>query len=85
MPSPQPMRDLMIRAGHKARNLPVPERYLWVAVWWHLYSKETMAPDECLTTARGQLRLARDMAERAAHYRVKPASKTDWEWSGLTR
>lgn len=81
MMQPQPLRDLMIRAGEKARLMPVPERYLWVAVWWHMHAKETMMPDECLGYARGQLRLARDMRERPEHFRSKPAGKSDWEWS----
>lgn len=79
---PQPLRDLMIKAGEKSRLLPPPERYLWSAVWWHLHSRETANPDECLRHAKGQLRLAKDMANRPAHYRRKPADKTDWEWSG---
>jgi len=52
----------MIRAGEKARTLPPPERYLWIAVWWHLHSRETAKPEECLEFARAQLRLAKDMA-----------------------
>lgn len=76
---PQLLRDLMVRAGQKAQSLPPPERYLWIAVWWHLHAKESRAPDECLTTAQGQLRLARDMRERPEHYRAKPPRKTDWQ------
>jgi hypothetical protein len=77
------LRDQMIRVGEKARLSPKPERYLWVAVWWHLHARETANPSECIGYAKGQLHLARDMAARPDHYRVKPADKTDWEWSGL--
>lgn len=78
---PQTLQDLMMRAGEKARLLPAPERYLWAAVWWHLHSRETRTPDQCLGYARNQLRLAKDMAARPDHYRRKPSDKTDFQWS----
>lgn len=80
---PQRLIDLMMKASDKARSLPPPERYLWIAVWWHLHARESAAPDQCLGYASGQLRLAKDMASRPEHYRKKPAFKTDWEWSDL--
>ncbi len=80
---PQTLTDLMIKAGEKSRSLPPPARYLWIAVWWHLHSRETANPAECLRYARGQFRLAKDMAARPSHYRFKPSDKTDWEWSEL--
>jgi len=79
------LRDQMMRVGEKARLSPIPERYLWIAVWWHLHSKETANPAECIRSAKGLLRLAKDMAARPDHYRHKPGDKTDWEWSGLAR
>lgn len=83
MMRPQTLTDLMIRVAEKARMLPPPERYLWIAVWWHMHSRETANPAECLRYARGQLRLAKDMASRPSHYQRKPHDLTDWQWSGL--
>lgn len=80
---PRPLQDLMISVGEKARVCPVPERYTWIAVWWHLYSRETKNPDECLRCAKSQMRLAKDMAARPGHYLSKPIDRTDWEWSDL--
>jgi len=77
------LRDLMVSVGRKAQCRPVPERYMWIAVWWHLHSRETKTPSECIRYAKSQLRLAKDMAARPDHYRSKPIDRTDWQWSGL--
>lgn len=81
MREPKTLRDLMATAGLRSRTLPPPERYMWSAVWWHLYSRETANPAECIGYAKNQLRLARDMAARPNHYRIKPSNKTDYQWS----
>lgn len=82
---PQPLRDLMIAVAAKARLAPLPERYMWQGVWWNMHSRETANPRECIQSAKGLLRLAKDMAGRPDYYSQRPASKTDWEWSGLKR
>lgn len=83
MMHPRPLADLMREAGRKARELPPPERYLWCAVWWHLYSRETKVPAQCIGYAKNQLRLARDMAARPDHFKRKPLGTTDFEWSQI--
>ena len=80
---PQTMTDLQIKAGAKARLLPPPEKYMWEAVWWHLDARNVAYPEQHLSYARSQLRLAKDMADRPQHYRRKPRDLTDWQWSGL--
>jgi hypothetical protein len=82
--APQTMRDLQCRAAEKARRLPAPERYVWVAVWWHIEARSSANPSTQLGYARGQMRLAKDMAARPDHYRTKPSDRTDWQWSGLS-
>lgn len=78
---PQTLNDLLARIGEKARLLPAPECYLWRAVWWHLFARESAIPSECIGFARKQLRLARDMIERPDHFRRKPIDVTDCQWS----
>lgn len=85
MTRPQLLQSLMARAGERARLLPTPERYLWIAVWWHLHARETKNPSDCLQSADSQLRLFKDMVARPDHYHRRPSGKTDWEWSGLSR
>jgi hypothetical protein len=78
------MKDLKAAALEKARLLPAPKKYLWIAVWWHLHAREDKAPEGCLIQAKWQLRLAKDMCARPDHFRAKPADVTDWQWSGLS-
>lgn len=80
-PRTQTLRDLMIRAGEKARTLPPPEKFLWCAVWWHLDSRESANPAEAIGFARNQLRLAKDIAARPQHYAIKPNDRTHYQWS----
>lgn len=81
---PQRLQNMMARAGEKARLMPAPERYLWVAVWWRLHARESKNASECRQFANNQLRLFKDMIARPEHYRNQPLGKTDWERSGLS-
>lgn len=74
------LHDAMGRAAKKAAASPIPEKYLWNAVWWRLSAKESANPAAPISYAVNMVRLARDMASRPHHYRWKSPGKTDWQW-----
>lgn len=83
-PPPAKVDDLIARMTAlypRTHGPECPDRYRAIAEWWRLHAQETMAPDECLTSAAAQDALATDMEVRPGHYRRKPEWLTAHEWS----
>ncbi len=80
MPQALSIETAMANAAQRAQAIAPPERYRWHAVWWHLQVKRSKA-FAAFEYSKNMLELRRDMISRPEHFKKKPATRTDWEWS----
>lgn len=61
------------------RGKTTPETLLLTARWYWWHSKYSRSPRECLSAAKNQYRLARDMMRRPQEYQHKSPNITHWQ------